>query len=447
MKHLYKPLLKAYVSITNSIAFLPSFISLFFFLLSLLVLSFESGEASERLEESLSFLLVHGPENARLVLNAIITGIISLMVFSFSMVMIILSQASSNQSPRVIPGLASEKAYQVVLGFYVGTILYAFMMVLNLEPEGADERVPEMGVFVAMVLAFACLGLFVFFIHSVSRSIQVDNILERVYHEAARNLKWETKQYAHHRSDDHPPDSSGWTLFTSREEGFLTITERNRLVAFAQKHDLLIEILVKPGDFTVTHYPLLKVSRDIRHDSGLVDELYSYFIFSLSELDIGHYQYSLKQISEVAVKALSPGINDPGTAITAVHFMTMIFIRKMTCPNDRYLTDQNGDVRVIRQVYSLDQLLYKYLTPIRHYGRADVQVLLGLLDLFRLLMFQDQEKKEHQGMLRAHVLTIQEEARQNITIQRDREEVEQKIESLLQGNLIHRDEEVAKELS
>ena len=437
MRRLYKPLRKAYYATTNSIAFLPAVIALGFFGLSLLVLYLENKPLNQRLEEELNFLLVHGPENARLVLSAIITGIISLMVFSFSMVMIILSQASSSQSPRVIPGLVSEKAYQVVLGIYIGTIIYTLMMVLNVEDAGPKKMIPETGILLAMILVLICLGLFVFFIHSVSRSIQVDNILERVYHEAARHLKWEAERYAGLGQEGQEPDTSGWAMLTSREEGFLAVTEHDQLVAFAQKNDLVIEVLVRSGSFTIIGYPLLRISRDIRKDQKLVAELYSYFIFSLYELDIRHYQYSLEQISEIAVKALSPGINDPGTAVTALHFMTMIFIRKMTCPTDRYLTDQEGTVRVIRTVYSLDQLLYKYLTPIRHYGKADVRVLMGLLDLFSYLLFHDREEKNHHPMLLAHVQTIREEARESIQITRDREEVEQKLERLLRGEVVH----------
>lgn len=436
MKKFYKPFLKAYFLILNSIAFWPTVIALAFFLFSLLILRFENTTASQQLQQKITILLVHGLDNARLVLNAVITGIISLMVFSFSMVMIILSQASNSQSPRVIPGLASEKAYQIVLGFNIGTIVYALMMVLNLEDSNTLRNpVPEIGVLLAMLFAIVCLGLFVFFIHSVSRSIQVDNIMVRIYHNAVRHLQQEAKEYAGLGADYEEPDTSDWTVLLSREEGYLSLTEKDNMVNFACRHDLMIEILIKPGSFLVADYPLLKVSRDIRQNQELLEELYTYFIFSLSELNIRHYQYSLHQLSEIAVKALSPGINDPGTAITAVDFMTMIYLRKMACQTDRYLTDREGQVRVIRNVYSLDRLLYKYLTPIRHYGKADVMVTLKLLQCFRNLMYHDRHEKKHHPVFIGHIKSIQAEASENIHVVRDQEEVEKVIHDLLSGEL------------
>jgi uncharacterized membrane protein len=436
MKKLYKPLLKFYTRSINSIAFLPTAIAVAFFLFSLLMLRLEDTPLSRQVQQKITVLLVQGPEEARLVLNAIITGILSLMVFSFSMVMIILSQASNNQSPRVIPGLITAKAYQVVLGFNIGTIIYALIMVLNVEETEAAKAVPEMGIFFGMNFAITCLALFVYHIHSVSQSIQVDHILVRVYGQATRHLTRQAREFARMGQGFPDPDTSGWTVLYSREEGYLTLTEKRGLVKFARKHDLLIEVLLESGRFTVVGFPLFRISRDIRQEHDLLDELYSYFIFSLSELNIGHYQYSMRQISEIAVKALSPGINDPGTATTAINFLTMIYLRKMACHTDRYFTDQDGNLRVIRKIYSLDSLLYKYLTPIRHYGKSDVMVTLQLLELFRNLMYHDRQEKKYTDVFRRHIQVIREEAHENISIDRDREKVERKVERLLQGELV-----------
>jgi uncharacterized membrane protein len=131
--------------------------------------------------------LVRNAENARLILGTLVGGIMTLMVFSFSMVMVVLNNASASLSPRVIPGLISDKGHQKTLGFYLGTILYSLLLITSIE-QNSTTRVPSLGVLICLSLGIACLGLFVHFIHSISRSIQVEYILNNLYHTTRKKL-------------------------------------------------------------------------------------------------------------------------------------------------------------------------------------------------------------------------------------------------------------------
>ncbi|RYD70494.1 MAG: DUF2254 domain-containing protein, partial [Sphingobacteriales bacterium] len=152
MRKYFKPLHTLYLSIINSLAFLPSIIASGLFLLAVFMLYFEQNPLAEKLQKPIRILLVSGADNARMVLTILGSGIISLMVFSFSMVMLILSMASSNQSPRVIPGLLTIKSYQVVLGVYIGTILCVLLIALNLGNDTSAWTIPELSIFIGMVL-------------------------------------------------------------------------------------------------------------------------------------------------------------------------------------------------------------------------------------------------------------------------------------------------------
>ncbi|MEJ2585052.1 MAG: DUF2254 family protein, partial [Robiginitalea sp.] len=137
-------LIALYHAIISSIAFYPSLIATGLFLLSLGFLWLEGSTGlGKGVSSNLPFLISKDSSTVRVLLSTLIGGVISLTVFSFSMVMIVLNQASSNFSPRLLPGLISDKRNQVVLGMYIGTILFNLIILINLPAEVQEH--PEMG--------------------------------------------------------------------------------------------------------------------------------------------------------------------------------------------------------------------------------------------------------------------------------------------------------------
>src|SRR5690606_5174706 len=122
-----------YFKITNSIAFYPSLIALVFLVFAIAMMWAEYTKPLMDLKEQIDFLLVADKETAKAVLTTLVASLISLTVFSFSMVMVVLNTASANLSPRVLPGLVSKKAHQIVLGFYLGSIIYCLILIINVQ--------------------------------------------------------------------------------------------------------------------------------------------------------------------------------------------------------------------------------------------------------------------------------------------------------------------------
>lgn len=171
-----------YRELVSSIGFYPSMIAVLFLLFAIMTMSLEYVDFIKDIKELISVVLVDSEENARTILSTLAGSIISLTVFSFSMVMIVLNSASASLSPRVIPGLITRKSHQMVLGFYLGSIIYSIIMLININKlDGGEVAVPSLGVFFALVFGLISLALFVFFIHSISRAIQVDNVLNDLY--------------------------------------------------------------------------------------------------------------------------------------------------------------------------------------------------------------------------------------------------------------------------
>jgi len=202
-------ILAVYRSILSSIAFYPAIITAGFLILAIAVLAMENYGVSDYLLEYAPFLVINDADTARTILSTFIGGLISLTVFSFSMVMVILSQASSNYSPRLLPELITNKRHQIVLGFYLGTIVYAILVLISILPDGNEYTLPGFAVLLGIVFGVSCMGMFVYFIHSISQEIQINFILDRIFERTKKRLQLIDEQ-EHNNQAIQQPDTSNW---------------------------------------------------------------------------------------------------------------------------------------------------------------------------------------------------------------------------------------------
>ncbi len=427
MKKYTKFFYKFYINIINSIAFFPVLIAVVLFILSIFILYFDTTAFSTQIKNQFPYLFVSGYENARQILSTLITGIISLTVFSFSMVMIVLNQASSNFSPRVIPGVITKKAHQIVLGFCIGTIVYSLVIIHNIQSPQNSVHFPQIGVFTGEILGIICLILFVYFIHSISQSIQVDNILIKILKNTLATLK--KKDNAENKDINYEELSTeDWIILGSPESGYYRNFEVSGLTEISGKENLIIEILVPRGSFIIKNSPFLRINKKVA--SELKEFIQNVFIFYQEEFIDENYIYGFKQTSEVAVKALSPGINDPGTAVRAINHLTLMYEEMLNRKMDEHYFDSDGNLRIIQKNDTFDDLLYNYMTPIREYGKKDVNIILKLLTCLEALIQKEKGKKRYLPVFHKHVGIIKEDADNNISNRIDREKINTVIEEL-----------------
>ncbi|WP_338763042.1 DUF2254 domain-containing protein [Bernardetia sp. ABR2-2B] len=383
LKRPYQYIRKTYLALTNSIIFIPSLMAIFSIGLSVFMMSFEDSELSTKIKENLDFALVTGADNARFALNAFIGGIISLMVFNFSMVMVVLNQAATAFSPRVVPGVLTNKSYQIVLGTYLGTILYCLLLIVNIGKTEEGIYIPQLSIFVGMCFGVLSLVLFIYFIHSISRSVQVDNIILMVYNKTFNELKSKkVSKYQDYQSVFNKV--SDWHTIISNQSGYFRECNRKKLVKLAKKYDIELFVNLEEGSFMVIGTPLLKVNKEISQEK--VDEILEEFVFYDNEYIQDNYVYGIKQLSEIATKALSPGINDPETAIRTINYMTLIFIEKALREGVYCYADKEEKIRLWEETYPLYDLMYRYISPILYYGKADVMVMDRLFSMVEFLL-------------------------------------------------------------
>ncbi len=429
MKKYLRVVRRIYFQIINSIAFYPSLIAFGFFMLAIGIMYVEYMPVVEAFKDRIQFLLVADKDTAKAVLTTLVASLISLTVFSFSMVMVVLNTAASNLSPRVLPGLVSKKAHQIVLGFYLGSIIYCLILIINVQKNEQSYQTPTLGVLLAMVFGILCMALFVYFIDSISRTIQTDHVLNQIFKQTRKKLE-ESRCRFEEAGSVELPDSEGWTYIYSNQSGYFKDMARRELCKLLAENDLKMYVRVTKGFFTVKGFPLISINRDISENKELIEEILGHFTFFVEEYASDHHSYGFRQISEIAVKALSPGINDPGTAIRAVDMLSILFIEKMGLPDYGFVTDAEDEVRLYYREQTFEELLFEMLTPIREYGNSDTLLMLNLIEACKNMLYSNDLNEHHEKDIAKFLKAIMEDAKLKIENSLDQKRINEAVENL-----------------
>ncbi|WP_379953079.1 DUF2254 domain-containing protein [Dokdonia sp. R78006] len=377
MNKIYTKLRLLYSQVTGNIGFFPSIIALMGLAFAFLMLYIEEQGVSKYFIDNFPWLVINNADTARSLLSTFIGGIISLMVFSFSMVMLLLNQASSNYSPRILPGLISNKKHQYVLGFYIAVIIYCIIILLSIVPTDDKNQLPGFAVLVGIVLSIHVLAAFIYFIHSISQAIQINNITDRIFVAAHKRLQGLIDKESEVQGLDIFEDISEWHGYKSTSSGYLNDIAFDSLSKLAKDCDISIKMLVSKGEFVLVDVPIVKVSKELDEENQ--EMLQSCFGFSRSEIVKLNYVLGFKQLTEIAVKAMSPGINDPGTAITCIDYLTELFALRMLKKDNSYVVNNEDKAVVSLDTVDFEELIYFIFASLRQYCKSDFIMMTKML--------------------------------------------------------------------
>lgn len=431
MKKLYNRSLSFFNIMESKIAFYPTLLALFGIFFAFLLMYLENLGISKYLLEKAPVLVVDNGNTAMTMLSALISGLISVMVFSFSMVMLLLSQASNNYSPRLLPGLISDKKHQIILGIYLSTILYNIFILFSIQPTGNKYQIPGFSVLVGIIGTVICLYAFIFFIHNISQSIQISNILKMIYTQSKNRLEDVIAKEEEHLAPF--PDSDDWYEYHSEKSGYLQNISYANLIDLSIENNTRFHILTFKGSFILNGIPMFKSK--IRLEKKQVDQILNNISFAREELLEDNYILGFKQLTEIILKAMSPSINDPGTAINAIDYLTELFALRM----------QKKDIDIIRRdevpyikINTVDfkDLLYQVMVAVRTYCKQDVTLNQKLLMMFHYLLQQETYNNDYYDCIKNEAALLLSDAKKSITNSVDLE----KLTSLAENFSFHLNE-------
>nr|AGC09615.1 hypothetical protein [uncultured bacterium] len=351
----------------NSIAFIPSIVILLFLCLSVAMIYLDYSETGKNIKAIAKWIRLKDPTTARSIVSVIAAGLISITVFSFSMVMVVLSQAASQLSNRVLDKLVGNRFHQFIIGFYIGVIIFALVLLTSIRDIESGVYVPALSTYLLILLSVFAIFLFVLFLHSITQTIKYSTIIRRIYKETFALMK----DSCHLNIEpDFMHIKEGLPVRTVKA-GVFESYDKSEMMKLAEKNDIVIRLMHAPGHFLLADVPIADVQTNKALSEELVNSIRSQI--SLTDEPSGgiHFYFGFKQLSEIAIKALSPGINDPGTAAESLQASFSLLAYRIKFFPDNYNRDANGVVRVITNEMRFDEIFERYILPVWDYGKSD----------------------------------------------------------------------------
>lgn len=339
------------------------------------------------------FLFGGGPAAARDVLSAIAGSVMTVTSLTFSLTLVTLQLASGQFSPRLLRTFVRDRFVQRTLALFVATFAYALTVLRTVRDGGGGrtEFVPQISVTVAYLLAItSIIGLVLFLAHLV-RQIRVETMLGAVLVDAVHTAEAAFDEIDDTARDGVPPTPPATArTVVARRTGFLTGVDEPPLVAAAARVGAVVALHRKPGEWIVAGTPVALVwsAAGAGLDDDAVDELSDCLAEAVAVGDertpVQDIGYAVRQLTDVAVKALSPGINDPTTAVHAVGHVSALLCRlaerRLGCTLH---CDDDAEVRAVVPGPEFAELLDVAVAQPRRYGATDAAVLSALLRMLR----------------------------------------------------------------
>jgi len=333
-----------------------------------------------------------GSDGAQGILESIATSVITVAGITFSITILILNEASSQYSPRVLRNFVRDRRNQGVLGAFLAVFVYCLIVLRAIHDIDDETFIPYLAVFVSIVLAIISIGVLIYFIHHIAYSIQATTIVERISKETLKAVDDLFPQQLGAGADEEPwekpqdeENGSEWYPVKSTKSGYLSFVDPDSLLKYAEEHKMIVRIDYEVGDFVVKDTPLVSVLRA----NGPDDDEQKKF---RSMLSVNTYRsleqdaaYGIRQLVDIALKALSPSMNDTTTANLCIDHLTnilgQIIQRKIESPYRL----RNGQLRVIAPRPDFEGLLRAALDQIREHANGNVSILDQILHMTKVL--------------------------------------------------------------
>lgn len=360
----------------------------------------------------LAVLFNGGPESARAVLSTIAGSIITATSLTFSLTVVALQLASSQASPRLLRLFSSDRTVHYTLATFLGTFTFS-LMVLRSVQNSTDETaaaVPSISITLCLLLTLTSIVMLTLFLAHLAKQLRVETMMRNVHRETKRTIELvrsTTEDGPAEVPDDIRPDK--FHAVTAAHSGFLISTSRSRIVAIATDFDLIVEEEHSVGSSVIAGVPIvswwprtgeLPDDFDSEAFDRVVRSAYTTGYERTSSQDIG---FGLRQLVDICIRALSPSVNDPTTAVHALsHISAVLGLIANLPPQPAALVDDDGNVRVIVRPHRFDALLNLAIDQPRRYGSADPDVVARLFLLLREIAINT-DKPHHHASIRSQL--------------------------------------------
>jgi uncharacterized membrane protein len=339
----------------------------------------------------LTFVFGGGPSAARDLLAAIAGSLISVTGLIFSLTVVAFQLGSSQYSPRLLQTFATDRVVQLTLAQLTATFVYALTVLRTVRTESATETetafVPRLSITVAYALTLGSVLAVVLFLGHLASALRVETMLRDVHEEAGATLDRELPDDLERPAPVQLPSGPGIPVASS-SSGFVVDLDEEGLVSAAASSDVVVLVAARIGDSVVTGTPLAHAwARDGVRDpdtAALQQALGRSVRLGFERSPARDIAYSLRKVVDITVRALSPGINDPTTAVHALSHASALLgdlVSRSLAPDCR--ADDDGVVRLVVPQWTPDDLVDLVLEEPLHYAAGQPAVLRRIAGLLR----------------------------------------------------------------
>lgn len=426
-------LINKWEALRGSFWFLPTLMVAAAIFLSLAMIHLDRVTANKAWIAALGWTFSRGPEGSRAVLSTVAASMITIASVSFSITIVALQLASSQFGPRLLRNFMRDRGNQFAIGAFIATFTYCLLVLRTVNGTENEQFVPHLSVTVGLVLALASVGVFIYFIHHSAESIQAENVIAAV----SRELHQAIDRLYPDRLGEEPPDPSkdkdeqelGEAFerearrIATPQSDYLQAIDVDLLLRLAQERDIVLSIEQRPGKFHFTGDNVVRAWPADRIDDDLAETIRKSFYFGPRRTLVQDVEFAVDQLVEVAVRALSPGINDPFTAINCVDRLgaALCALADRSIPSRRRYDDQ-GRLRVMTDASTVPGIVEASFAQIRQAARANTAVTLRLLETIAAVARHTRDQ-EFRGALRAQAEAIHRGSQEALKDPADLEDV------------------------
>ncbi len=334
------------------------------------------------------FFLVNSSDSARSILSTIAGAMIGVAGTVFSVTLVALTLASSQFGPRLIKNFMYVRLNQVVLGSYISTYLYCLLVLNAVNDNEGYTFIPSLSILIAIVLAVVNIVLLILFIHQIAMSIQADRVISNisdVISEQVTNLFPQKNEEVISDTAFNPSTvkkaHSCVTEILAPREGYILYINIETLLEISKRDDLCLELNFRPGNFLVKNQVLSTVYCSKECSEEQIKELQNQFVLGKMKTSQQDLEFSIHQMVEIASRALSPGVNDPYTAIACIDNLTatMCYLAKTNFPS-KFVVDDENTLRLMIKTLTFEGVLNAAFNQIRQFSVGSPSVMIRLVE-------------------------------------------------------------------
>ncbi|WP_026690340.1 DUF2254 domain-containing protein [Alteribacter aurantiacus] len=357
-----------------------------------IILSFVSHQIDQyiwmnpQLLEKIPPILLSDFDLAYTILGTIAASILTMTSISFSSILVVMTTYVTQFSPRSLQNFITDPHTQRILGVFISGFLYAIVLLLLTKQVGASDVDVLVSPVLAVVIAIVAVGFFVFFVHHVAKWIQIRNLIQSIYKDTVDVMDrfWENRSDAKPDDpwddwEDHDILARPCTKVRSDKSGYIQWIDFEGLKNQGEEDGAIVEMLYSHGDYLAGGLVLMNVYSEKKN---VHEKDYRPLVVIGTEREsIQDVRYGIVKLVEISVRSLSPGVNDPFTAIEGIkHLGHLLATLCSKSYMENHVYDKDGNLRVLKKVYVFHDYLYQSYFQIRLYGGKDSAILGALLD-------------------------------------------------------------------